>query len=163
MGQSRMANKHENGWADGKISLRRLYPVRPLVGVGAVVQMGDKILLVQRAEEPGKGLWSIPGGLVEVGETLRDAAKREVEEETGISVEIGELIDVMENIIRDEDGRVKFHYVLIDFKAKPASEEIELKPSSEVLGACWFTPEEIKKLPLTQTVRRLLRKIGIQV
>jgi len=163
MGQNRMADGHESKWAERKISPRRLYPDRPLVGVGALVQMENKILLIQRADEPGKGLWSIPGGLVEVGETLRDAVRREVEEETGIPIEVGELIDVMENIVRDEDGRVKFHYVLIDFRAKPASEKTELKPSSEVLGACWFTPEEIRKLPLTQTVRRLLGKIGIQV
>lgn len=144
-------------------SSRRLYPERPLVGVGALVQMGGKILLIRRAEEPGKGLWSIPGGLIEVGETLRDAVKREVEEETGISVEVGELIDVMENIIRDDDGKVKFHYVLIDFEAKPASENIELTPSSEVLEARWFTPDEIRNIPLTRTVRLLLRKVGIHV
>lgn len=142
---------------------KRVYPEIPLIGVGAVVQMDNKILLVRRANEPGKGLWSIPGGLLEVGETLKEAAKREVEEETGIPVEIGELIDVIENIIRDEDGRVKFHYVLIDFKAKPISEKFEIKPSSEVLEARWFTPEEIRNIPLTRTAKSLLRKIGIQL
>ncbi|MBS7606217.1 NUDIX hydrolase [Candidatus Bathyarchaeota archaeon] len=144
-------------------SPKRVYPEMPLIGVGAVVQMDNKILLIQRANEPGRGLWSIPGGLLEVGETLKEAAKREVEEETGIPVEIGELIDVVENIIMDEDGRVKFHYVLIDFRAKPLSEKTEIKPSSEVLEARWFTPEEIKNIPLTRTAKLLLKKIGIQL
>ncbi|HDO41835.1 MAG TPA: NUDIX domain-containing protein [Candidatus Bathyarchaeota archaeon] len=141
----------------------RIYPKTPLVGVGAVVQKGNRILLIRRANEPGKGLWSIPGGLVEVGETLRDAARREVEEETGIKVEIGEIIDVMENIIRDEEGRVKFHYVLIDFKAAPISDNVKLSPSPEALEIGWFTPEEMKSMPLTQTVRKLLRKMNIEV
>lgn len=144
-------------------NLKRVYPEIPLIGVGAVVQLDNKILLIRRANEPGRGLWSIPGGLLEVGETLREAAKREVEEETGIPVEIGELIDVVENIVRDEDGRVKFHYVLVDFRAKPLSEETDIKPSSEVLEARWFTPEEIRDIPLTQTARLLLSKIGIQL
>ncbi len=142
---------------------RRVYPETPLVGVGAIVQKGNRILLIRRANEPGRGLWSIPGGLVEVGESLREAAKREVEEETGIEVEIGDLLDVMENIIRDENGRVRFHYVLIDFRARPISEDMELSPSSEALEARWFTPEEMKNIPLTRTVRKLLKKMGIEV
>lgn len=144
-------------------SPKRVYPETPLVGVGAVVQRGRRILLIRRANEPGRGLWSIPGGLVEVGETLREAARREVEEETGIKVKIGELLDVTENIIVDENGRVKFHYVLIDFRAEPASGDEKLTPSSEALEARWFTPEEMKGLPLTRTVRRLLKKMGIEV
>lgn len=148
---------------EGRDSPRRVYPKTPLIGVGAVVQRGKRILLIKRANEPARGLWSIPGGLVEVGETLKEAAKREVEEETGIKVEIGEFLDIIENIIRDRDGRVKFHYVLIDFRAKPVSEDAELSPSSEALEARWFTPEEMKNIPLTQTVRRLLRKMDIEV
>ncbi|MBS7633999.1 NUDIX hydrolase [Candidatus Bathyarchaeota archaeon] len=145
------------------MNVKRTYPEMPLVGVGAVIQLNDQILLIRRANDPGKGLWSIPGGLVEAGETLREAAKREVEEETGVAVEIGDLLDVIENIVRDESGRVKFHYILVDFKAKPLSESIDITPSSEALEAGWFTPEEIRKLPLTQTARKLLRKIGIEI
>ncbi|MEM3956177.1 MAG: NUDIX hydrolase [Candidatus Bathyarchaeia archaeon] len=142
---------------------KRVYPETPLVGVGAVVCADGKILLIRRANEPGKGLWSIPGGLVEVGERIVDAVKREVEEETGIKVEVGRLIDVVENIIFDGDGRVKFHYILIDFEAKPVSEKLEIKPSPEVLEARWFTPEEIKNLPMTQTAKILFKKMGIEV
>ncbi len=146
-----------------RVNVKRIYPETPLVGVGAVVQLNDRVLLIRRANDPGKGLWSIPGGLVEVGETLREAAKREVEEETGVAVEIGDLLDVIENIVCDESGRVKFHYILVDFKAKPLSGDMDVTPSSEALEAGWFTSEEIRKLPLTQTARKLLRKIGIEV
>jgi ADP-ribose pyrophosphatase YjhB (NUDIX family) len=146
-----------------RLKVKRIYPEMPLVGVGAVVQLNNRILLIRRANDPGKGLWSIPGGLIEVGESLRDAAKREVEEETGVAVEIGDLLDVVENIVHDESGRVKFHYVLVDFKAKPVSGDVEITPSSEALEAGWFTPEEIRNLPLTQTAIKLLRKIGIEI
>lgn len=146
-----------------RVNVKRTYPEMPLVGVGAVVQLNDRILLIRRANDPGKGLWSIPGGLVEVGETLREAAKREVEEETGVAVEIDDLLDVIENIVQDESGRVKFHYILVDFKAKPLSRIMSITPSSEALEAGWFTPEEIRNLPLTQTARKLLRKIGIEI
>lgn len=146
-----------------RVNVKRTYPEMPLIGVGAVVQLNDRILLIRRANDPGRGLWSIPGGLVEVGETLRDAAKREVEEETGVTVKIGDLLDVIENIVCDESGRVKFHYILVDFKAEPLSGNIEITPSSEALEAGWFTPEEIRELPLTQTARRLLRKLGIEI
>lgn len=142
---------------------KRVYPETPLVGVGAVICGDGKILLIRRANEPGRGLWSIPGGLVEVGERIVDAVKREVKEETGIDVEVGRLIDVIENIVVDEDGRVKFHYILIDFEAKPISEKLEVRPSPEVLEARWFTPEEIKNLPITRTARILFRKMGIEV
>ena len=141
----------------------RVYPEAPLVGVGAVVRADNKILLIRRANEPGKGLWSIPGGLVEVGETLRDAVAREVEEETGIKIEVGKLIDVVENIVRDNDGRVKFHYILVDFEAKPIIGSTDVHPSPEALEARWFTPEEIKGIPITNTAKLLLRKIGIEV
>ena len=141
----------------------RIYPETPLVGVGAVVRADNKILLIRRANDPGKGLWSIPGGLVEVGETLRDAVAREVEEETGIKIEVGKLIDVVENIIRDEDGRVKFHYILVDFEAAPVAGSMNPHPSPEALEARWFTPEEIKGVPITNTAKLLLRKLGIEV
>ncbi len=140
---------------------RRIYPKAPLVGVGAVIQQDRKVLLIRRAYEPSKGLWSIPGGLVEVGETVQEATKREVEEETGILIELGQLIDVIDNIVRDEMGKVKFHYILVDFLAWPTSANPEIHPSSEALEARWFAPKEIEELPLTRTAQRLLKKLDI--
>jgi 8-oxo-dGTP diphosphatase len=93
----------------------REFPERPIVGVGAIVVDGDRILLVRRANEPLKGEWSVPGGAVEVGETLAAAVAREVREETGIDVEVGPIVDVLDRIRVDVDGRTRFHYVLVDF------------------------------------------------
>jgi len=97
----------------------REFPDRQIVGVGAAVIDGDRVLLVKRGHEPLKGQWSLPGGAVEVGETLRDAIAREVLEETGLAVDVGAVVDVLERIRRDPDGRVRFHYVLVDFVCRP--------------------------------------------
>ena len=93
----------------------REYPERPIVGVGAVVIVEGRVLLAQRGSDPGHGTWSIPGGMVELGETLRDAVVREVREETGLEVEPGPVIEVLDRIIRDARGNPQYHYVLVDF------------------------------------------------
>lgn len=93
----------------------RRFPQQPVVGVGAVVFIGDEVVLVRRAQEPLKGRWSLPGGRLEVGETMREGIAREVREETGLDVRVGPVVDVLDRIVRDGDGRVEFHYVLIDF------------------------------------------------
>jgi mutator protein MutT len=97
----------------------RAYPERPIVGVGAIVLDGNRVLLVKRAHEPLKGEWSVPGGAVEVGETLEQAIRREVLEETCLDVEVGPIVDVLDRIRYDVDGRVQFHYVLIDYLCRP--------------------------------------------
>ena len=95
----------------------REYPARPFVGVGVVVWRDGKVLLVKRGQAPRRGHWSIPGGGQELGETLQEAACREVKEETGINIEVMGLIDVVDSIRQDDDGRVQFHYSLIDYAA----------------------------------------------
>ncbi|PYQ86500.1 MAG: NUDIX hydrolase [Acidobacteria bacterium] len=97
----------------------REYPDRPIVGVGAVIIEGNRVLLVRRANEPLKGEWSIPGGAVEIGETLEVAIAREVREETGLEIDVGPMVDVLDRIRFDPAGRLMFHYVLIDFVCRP--------------------------------------------
>jgi ADP-ribose pyrophosphatase YjhB (NUDIX family) len=97
----------------------RIYPEQPIVGVGAVVLEGNRVLLVKRANEPLKGEWSLPGGAVDVGESLGDAVRREVREETCLDIEVGPIVEVVDRIRREADGRVRFHYVLVDFLCRP--------------------------------------------
>jgi len=136
---------------------KRVYPSAPLVGVGAVAIKNGKILLVKRAFDPGAGKWSIPGGLVEVGEKLSEACTRETEEETGIKVEILELINVFDMIDRDEAGKTKYHYVLVDFLAKPVGGEE--RKSEEVTEIAWVDYQEAKGMDLTKTARRALEEL----
>ena len=113
----------------------RTYPDRPVVGVGAVVLDGDRVLLVKRAHEPLKGEWSLPGGAVDVGETLEQAIRREVREETCLDVEVGPIVDVLDRIRPDPDGRVRFHYVLVDFLCRPLAGTLQCASDAE--AAAW--------------------------
>ena len=99
----------------------RRYPDRPVVSVGAAIIDGDRVLLVQRAQEPLKGRWSLPGGVVESGEELRAAVAREVREETGLNVEVGPVVEVLDRISRDDAGRIEYHYVIIDYLCRASS------------------------------------------
>lgn len=136
---------------------KREYPDAPLVGVGTVTIKSGKILLVKRAFDPGAGKWSIPGGLVEVGEKLSEAAARETEEETGIKVDILELINVFDMIDPDSDGKTKYHYVLVDFLSKPVGGRE--CTSDEVTEIRWVTFEEAKAMDLTRTARKALEEL----
>nr|MDO8045896.1 NUDIX hydrolase [Candidatus Baldrarchaeota archaeon] len=137
---------------------KRLYPENPIVGIGAVIVKGNKVLLIKRAGDPGRGLWSIPGGLVELGEKIKDAVRREVKEETGLDVRVGEIANVTEIITRDEEGKVKYHFVIVDFFAEVLRGE--LKPSSDALEAKWVEFKDLRKYRLTETVERLFKKLG---
>ena len=136
--------------------MRREYPEAPLVAVAAAVLDDDRLLLVRRAGEPGRGKWSIPGGVVRLGERLREAVVREVLEETGLLVEVLDLLDVVEVIKRDEEGRVKFHYVIVDYVARPLSGQ--LRAASDALEARWVKLDEALSLDITNALRRLLEK-----
>jgi mutator protein MutT len=102
----------------------RQYPDRPFVGVGAVIVSDGKVLLVKRGREPLAGQWSLPGGAVEVGETLEECLVRELREETGLDVEVGPVIEVFDRITRDDEGRVEYHFVLVDYLCWPIGGEL---------------------------------------
>lgn len=126
--------------------MNREYPECPLVGVGAVIVREGKVVLVKRGRPPLLGEWSIPGGLLELGETMRTGAEREAREETGLLVRATELLGVFERLVPDADQRTRYHYVLVDFLCEVISGE--LKASGDADDAHWFSPEEIEKLPL---------------
>lgn len=122
--------------------MKREYPNRPLVGVGGVVVRDDGcVLLVQRGRDPGKGCWGLPGGLVELGETLAEALQRELNEECGIEIEPGEVLGVIEPRVLDEQGRVRFHYVVVDLLARYRGGE--LRAASDAAAARWVPPDEL--------------------
>ena len=131
--------------------LSRQYPKKPVIGVGAVILDGDKILLEQRKNEPSKGKWSVPGGLVELGESMEDAVIREVKEETGLNVYEPQLVDVVNYVSYGERGAVIYHYVIVDYlvtvmggKPKAASDAAALK---------WVPFNELDQYDLTESFR----------
>jgi 8-oxo-dGTP diphosphatase len=131
--------------------VKRLYPDQPLVGVGAIIICNGKILLEKRGNEPGKGKWSIPGGLVELGEPVEQTVIREVKEETGLEVEKPGHIDVVDNIDLDENGRIKYHFIIIDFLVKLKGGT--LKAASDAAELRWIALSEAEECELTKTFR----------
>ncbi len=142
--------------AADQITLSRQYPTQPLVAVGAVVFKAADLLLVRRKAEPRADTWTLPGGLVELGESCRGAVVREVREECGIEIEVVKLIDVVDFIDRDPAGRVRFHYVLVDFEARYVSGE--LQPSAEIRAARWCKPTDLADLVIADVTRLFLEK-----
>ena len=134
----------------------RRYPDRPILGVGAVILRDDRVLLVERGNEPLKGYWSLPGGVVEVGETLEEALRREIREETGLAVDIVQVIEVFERIMRDADGRPEYHYVLIDYLCR--SYQGTAKPASDASQVGWFSCGEIHALKITEGTPPVIEK-----
>jgi ADP-ribose pyrophosphatase YjhB (NUDIX family) len=135
--------------------MQREYPELPLVGVGAIAIEQGRVLLIKRGKPPLEGQWSIPGGMLEIGEELREAAVREAREETGIQVEAGELLGVFDRVLRDAEGRVQYHYVLIDFLCYVIGGE--LRAGGDASEVQWFTPEEVAKLPLMKDMIEVIR------
>jgi 8-oxo-dGTP diphosphatase len=136
----------------------REYPDHPRVGVGAVVIKEDKVLLVRRGVIPNKNLWAIPGGGLELGETLQEGAAREILEETGVTIRTKEPIYTFDFIERDDDNRIHFHYVIVDFAADYISGEAV--GADDVKEARWLSNEDLQHLNVSQNTLRLLRNIG---
>ena len=130
------------------------YPTHPHVGVGAVVFNDNRVLLVRRGRPPGKGLWAIPGGRVQLGETLKEAAEREVFEETAIVIRAGAPVFTFDLIDRDENGRIRYHYVVIDLAAEFVGGTP--KAGDDALEARWISRDEIKTLEVNAMTQRLL-------
>jgi len=137
-------------------AMQREFPEAPLVGVGAIIIQGDRIVLVKRAHPPIQGQWSIPGGVLEVGERVREAAMREAREETGFIVEPGELLGVYDRILRNDELRVQYHYVLVDFLCRPVGGE--LRAASDAAEVRWFTREELPALKLAEDTQEVIQK-----
>ena len=136
--------------------MTREFPEHPLVGVGSIIIEDDRVVLVKRAHPPIQGHWSIPGGVLEVGEMIREAAVREASEETGLIVEPGELLGVFDRILRDPENRVQYHYVLIDFLCRKMGGE--LLAASDAAEVRWFKREELLTLNLADDTLEVIQK-----
>jgi ADP-ribose pyrophosphatase YjhB (NUDIX family) len=137
---------------------RREFPERPIVGVGGIAIEGDRVLLVQRAEEPLKGQWSIPGGALELGESLTDGVARELLEETGVAVQPTEVVEVLNRVLKTPDGRVKYHYVLIDYLCHPLDEASVPKAASDAGDARWIARADLGDYHLRPDMLEVIEK-----
>ncbi|MGA2744556.1 MAG: NUDIX hydrolase [Candidatus Sulfotelmatobacter sp.] len=136
--------------------MNREFPSTPLVGVGAVIIEDACVLLVKRAHPPLEAQWSIPGGVLEVGELVREAAIREAREETGLAVDPADLLGVYDRVLRNAEQRVQYHYVLIDFLCRRVGGE--LRAASDAADVRWFTSEELPALNLAEDTLDVIQK-----
>jgi len=147
-------------------AVKREYPNRPILAVGAVVVRDGRVLLTKRGREPGRGLWSLPGGAVHPGEELKAAIIRELREECGIEVAVEEVAEVVERMIPDAEGRLQYHYVILDYRTRWLRGDLSL--SEEVEEARWVDPADLHHYQMTRgtadVIRRLLaqREKGLQ-
>ena len=144
--------------ADGMAEGRR-HPERPIAAVGAVILDGDRVMLVKRGQEPLKGEWSLPGGAVEIGETLQAALAREVREETCLEIEIGPVVEVLDSIRRDADGRAEYHYIIIDYRCRiPDGGATAAACGSEAADVRWVPVADLARYRVTDTAIAVIRK-----
>ena len=142
--------------ATPKAISQREYPERPVVGVGGVVISHGRALLVRRASPPLQGEWSIPGGMLEVGETLVEGVRRELEEETGIEVRVHGVLEVFERISLDAAGKTAYHYVVLDYYCELVRGEV--RPGSDVTEVEWVAEADLEKYSLTPSASQVIRK-----
>ena len=136
--------------------LKREYPAQPVVGVGAVIIRDRKILLVKRGSKPGFNEWSIPGGVVELGENVRETVAREVKEESNLEVKAHDLIDVVDNLVLDEEGKLRYHFIILDFFARLKGGV--LRAGSDVLDVRWVPLIEVEGYELTKIFRNFFER-----
>ncbi|MGE5646310.1 MAG: NUDIX hydrolase [Acidobacteriota bacterium] len=134
----------------------RRYPERPILGVGAIIEQRGSVLLVERGNEPLKGVWSLPGGVVETGELLKDAVRREVREETGLEVDPVSIAEIFERIMPGQDGRTEYHYVLIDYICRVTGGS--LSPASDAARAEWVPRAELASYRITEGTLAVIEK-----
>ena len=137
--------------------MRREYPEAPIVAVGAIILQGSRIVLVRRGNAPSPGLWTFPGGAIELGEPIHEAVRREVLEETGLLVEVGEVLTVIDHVVPGEQGRPRYHYVIIDFLARPVGGT--LQAGSDVDAACWASLADLEGLEMTDKAGQIARRL----
>jgi len=134
----------------------REYPDHPRVGVGAIVLHESRVLLVKRGQAPALGKWSLPGGLVDLGETTREAVVREVAEECGVRITVVDVAGVVERVVRDEAGRIRYHYVLVDYLAFP--EGTRVAPGSDAADVRWVEVDRLGELDTTEGLLDMVRR-----
>ena len=136
----------------------RRHPDRPIVAVGAVIVDGSRVLLVKRGQEPLKGQWSLPGGAVETGETLRAALAREVREETCLEVDIGPVVEVLDSIRADANGRTEYHYIIIDYACRVSAGSALAACGSDAAAVEWVDAADLGRYQMTPTAIAVIRK-----
>lgn len=137
--------------------MKRRYPDQPIVGVGGIVVKDGHVLLIRRGKEPSYGLWSIPGGAVNVGEALRAATQREIREECGVEIDVTDVLEVVERVVRDDHDQIQYHYVLIDFLARWVSGDPA--PSSDVLESRWVLPGDLPQYQMTRGTADIIQRM----
>jgi 8-oxo-dGTP diphosphatase len=139
----------------------RTYPTFPIPSVGAVILKDDHILLIQRGQAPAKGKWTLPGGVVELGESPEEALIREVQEECNLRITVIGVIDVVNKVIRDDHNAIKYHYVIIDYLVRCQTNEplnqISLQPGTDVTDVRWIPLQELTQYDLTEGLLRIIR------
>ena len=137
---------------------RREYPQKPIVGVGAIVIREGKVLLVKRAAAPSRGLWAIPGGSLELGETLQSGAEREILEETGIRIKAGAPVYAFDFLEYDKKNELQYHFVIVDMEAEYVAGEVQA--ADDALDAGWVSPEDLPGMPVSKNTLKILKARG---